>query len=330
MARIVPVLAALALGGCLRPSFAPGDRVVARWQSSFRGATVLEARGNLITVQWDVRPPDTAGVPAAWAVAAGSPTPVPPGSWLLCEGENRWTLCRVREVHGEVFVVDGEDGAGVEVDRSETLPVPKALHAWAEREGPRQVARARGMEALADAVPARAGQAVEKGMRVLAKWTDGTWWEATVSGVSEAGVEVAWADGSAATTLDRLGVAPLENVVPLAEGAAAFCRWKTGTRWWRALVTRASGASLAVDYADGDRARLRPGDCRAREPARIRDDRLFGGPGGTPLRRRPGSLADAVASGNRGSGPGPSRSPRPGHPDESGPDPQIGHDRVAL
>ena len=109
--------------------------------------------------------------------------------------------------------------------------------------------------------PANAGQPVSQGSRVLARWYDDTWWEATVASVGQGTVTVAWADGSPPDQLPASDVANLPaQPEPVAVGSHALCSWRSSTRWWRARVVDHGGAAT-IEYIDGDSALLSAERC---------------------------------------------------------------------
>jgi len=91
---------------------------------------------------------------------------------------------------------------------------------------------------LATAEPATAGKPVARGASVLARWNHGDWWEARVERVGNAGVVVAWADGSGPATLEAYEVAPLDRSVRPKPGDVALCKDATGTKWSRTIAPR--------------------------------------------------------------------------------------------
>ncbi|MHB8874650.1 MAG: tudor domain-containing protein [Myxococcaceae bacterium] len=261
--RPAVVLALLCLTGCMRAPFSPADRVVGRSGSALRSGTVVKAQGKLVSVQWDGAPPEQSFVPAAWLVPEGvSPTAAAVGGWLVCPGPVGLGLCQVKQLGGTNLVVDTEEAEGVELDLSDTVPLPKALTGWAAKVGPRLLQHARAVARFDDAVPGTSGKGAPANTRALARWSDGNWWEATLGPAEGELTEVRWADGSAPSQLPAGDVAPMfGHVEEPGEGAVAFCRWSGSTRWWKAYVERVSGGSFQVAYEDGTKARLRPGDC---------------------------------------------------------------------
>jgi hypothetical protein len=257
------VFLATLCGGCDR--YKPGDRVVTRFGSSFREATVLKEKKGLLTVQWDTTPAEAAAVPVGWAVRTDAPAKPVPGTWALCADDNSWDLCRIATVAGEGAKVDDAKGDARDVGLDELLPVPPALARWASRAGPRMLARTQADEAAtAEEVPATAGRQAHVGALVLAQWTDGTWWLAAIQSVGAGGVTVAWRDGSAPSTVKPEQVAPLTDAPELRGSAQrAFCAWGQSTRWWKASVSRNAAGALEVAYEDGTRGLARPSDCIA-------------------------------------------------------------------
>jgi hypothetical protein len=91
---------------------------------------------------------------------------------------------------------------------------------------------------LATAEPATAGKPVARGATVLARWNHGDWWEARVVRAGNAGVVVAWADGSGPSTLEAFEVAPLDRSVQPKPGDVALCKDATSTKWSRTIAPR--------------------------------------------------------------------------------------------
>jgi hypothetical protein len=242
--------------------YKPGDRVVTRFGTSFREATVIEEKKGLLTVQWDTTPAEAAAVPSAWAVHLGEHLQPELEKWVLCFDDDDWGLCRIAAVAGDTATVDDASGEGRNIDAIDMLPLPRALTSWAAHAGPRMMAHAQVADATAEVVPATAGRTGRAGARVLAQWTDGTWWLATVQATQAQDVTVAWQDGSAPTTVKPDQVAPLADA-PEVHGPAqaAFCAWAQSTRWWKASVSRSSAGALEVAYEDGTRGMARPSDC---------------------------------------------------------------------
>ena len=107
-----------------------------------------------------------------------------------------------------------------------------------------------GHDPLQALVPANAGHAVSVGDEVLARWTDGSWWEATVIAIDGPTITAAWRDGSTPTALPADGIAPLSERPGMAHGDLALCKWQDSTRWWRAVIVEQQD-SLHVRYIDG-------------------------------------------------------------------------------
>lgn len=99
-------------------------------------------------------------------------------------------------------------------------------------------------------VPVDAGKSVAIGDEVLARWTDGSWWEATVLAIDGPTITVAWRDGSAPIALTSDGVAPLSERPGMTHGDLALCKWQSSTRWWRAVIVEQQDG-LQVKYIDG-------------------------------------------------------------------------------
>jgi hypothetical protein len=244
------------------PELAPGARVVGRWQDAFWEATVVAVQGDLIVVAWDQPPPEISYRPRGWVVRADEPAAAAAvGDWLLCRSDRVWHLCQVESGEsgdGDALrVVAISDARSYTMQRADTLPVPAGLVSWAMRHGAAALERARLAARLQSVEPAMVGKPARVRDRVLARWTDGSWWEAEVTAVSGAQTTVAWADGSAPMGLPPAHVAPLKGA-PLARGAGelALCKWGESTRWWAAYIDTGA-AGLEVAYADGTREPLR-------------------------------------------------------------------------
>jgi hypothetical protein len=239
---------------------APGVRVVARWQDAFWEATVVAAQGDLITVAWDQPPPELSYRPRGWVGRMDETVATAAvGDWLLCLGSGRaWHLCQVEVVEGErLGLVSSTDARAFGIAREDTLPVPPGLASWAARHGTATLAAARLVTRLQDVQPATAGKPARAGDRVLARWSDGAWWEAEVEAVAAAEVVVAWADGSAPTGVAPAQVAPLGDAPRASKrGELALCKWGQSTRWWAAYIDDGT-AGAEVVYADGTREPLR-------------------------------------------------------------------------
>jgi hypothetical protein len=238
---------------------APGARVVARWQDAFWEATVVAVQGDLIVIAWDQPPPEISYRPRGWVVREEAPpATAAPGDWLLCRGDRVWHLCHVESADGDALrLVAISDARSYTLDRADTLPVPAGLVSWAGRHGAAALERARLAARLQGLEPATAGKPARVRDRVLARWTDGSWWEAEVRAAAGGQITVAWADGSAPTALPPAHVAPLANA-PVARGAGelALCKWGASTRWWAAYIDKGA-AGLEVAYEDGTREPLR-------------------------------------------------------------------------
>ena len=241
---------------------APGARVVARWQDGFWEATVVAVQGDLIVIAWDQPPPEPSYRPRGWVVRAEAPpAAAQAGDWLLCPAERVWHLCQVEAMEsgdGDALrVVVVSDARAYTLARADVLPVPAGLVDWAARHGSAQLERARLAARLQGVEPVTAGKPVRVRDRVLARWTDGSWWEAEVKAAAGSQITVAWADGSAPTALPPAHVAPLAGA-PAARGTGelALCKWGQGTRWWAAYIEKVA-AGLEVVYSDGTREPLR-------------------------------------------------------------------------
>jgi hypothetical protein len=241
------------------PELAPGARVVGRWQDAFWEATVVAVQGDLIVIAWDQPPPELSYRPRGWVVHADAPPAVArPADWLLCRADRVWHLCQVESVAGDALqVVAVGDARSHTMERIDTLPVPAGLVSWAARHGAAALESARLAARLQGVEPVTAGKPVRVRDRVLARWTDGSWWEAEVTAAGNGQITVAWADGSAATGVPPAHVASLRGA-PLARvrGELALCKWGEGTRWWASYIEK-SAAGLEVVYSDGTREPLR-------------------------------------------------------------------------
>ncbi len=252
------VLAASACSG----SVGVGDRVVGRLRGAFLEGTATKVEPNLVTVQWDVAPPEVSAVPAGW-VTRSDATSVSPG-WALCRDGESWALCEVREAKGARALVATAWGEA-EAEAGDALPVPPALAEWARREGPRQLRRAAATERMKLARPANAGGAVQPGTAVLAQWTDGNWWEGAVAEQAGANVAIDWLDGSHGSVKPEQVAALVPVGERAEEGMVALCRWQAQARWWRAVIERRRGQRLDVLYEDNTRGSLSVRDCVAGE-----------------------------------------------------------------
>ncbi len=272
---------AVALGGCTYVTPAapcaaapqagadlePGDRVLARWRGGFWQATVLNVQGKLVTVAWDVPPPERSYLPRGWVVKKEVEAPaVEPGQWLLCRQEV-WELCRFESMEGGTWkVIFASDGSSAEIDSLDVASVPEDLRSWAARRGDSQMNEALLSETVNPSAPLNAGSPVTQGKKVLARWTDGNWYGGTVSESKGTTVTVEWGDGSPALAIPNTNVAPLPGQgQTLKAGDLAFCRWESSARWWRARIDRVDGSVLAITYRDGTKGKLGPADCLVAE-----------------------------------------------------------------
>src|SRR5687767_8391021 len=102
MKRVWPTMVAF-VAGCIHvhvpPANAPrggaglqpGDRVVTRLRNEFREATVITVDGALVTVGWDLPPPDRTQVARSWIVRLDEKPGKPrPGDWRLCPSDESW------------------------------------------------------------------------------------------------------------------------------------------------------------------------------------------------------------------------------------------------
>lgn len=109
---------------------------------------------------------------------------------------------------------------------------------------------------LATLRPSNAGEPVSEGAKVLARWYDDTWWEATVTAANQGTVTVAWADGSPPNQLPSSDVAALPvQASSVGVGSYAICSWQSSTQWWRARIADRQGVPT-IEYIDGDSATL--------------------------------------------------------------------------
>lgn len=239
---------------------APGARVVARWQDTFWEATVVAVQGDLVTVAWDQPPPELSHRPRGWVARMDAPpAAASAGDWLLCRADNRfWHLCQVEAVDGDALeVVAATDARSYTAARADTLPVPAGLVDWAARHGAAALERARLAARLQSVEPVTAGKPARVQARVLARWSDGNWWEAEVTAARDGQIVAAWADGSAPLALPPAQVAPLANAPRArAAGELALCKWGASTRWWAAYIDEGA-TGLEVAYSDGTREPLR-------------------------------------------------------------------------
>jgi hypothetical protein len=253
------------------PGLAPGVPVIARWQDAFWEATVVAAQGDLIAIAWHQPPPDLSYRPRGWIARMDEPPAAArAGDWLLCRASNDvWHPCIVESATGHSLqVVTIADARSHTVERAATLPVPPGLADWAARHGAAALERIRLHTRLQAVEPATAGKPARDRDRVLARWTDGTWWEAEVTTRTDALITVAWADGSTPTALPPAQVAPLSSAPPArSAGELALCKWGQSTRWWAAHIDE-SAAGLEIAYQDGTREPLAEQCIAGRVPER--------------------------------------------------------------
>lgn len=263
--------ALLFLGGCIhihhdRPprhrggaGLEPGDRVLARWHEAFFEATVIDVDGRLVTVGWDAPPPEHSELPVDFVVKPGGPAPRAGEAGLCPEGAS-WIPCRVLRADDKGFTALRVDGRTATLAPGLLPAVPAGLSGWALKTVEAGAERVRLTEQLKRAVPAAVGAHLTVGQLVLGLWTDGAWWEATVSSIDAGGVNLTWVDGGT-QRLSARELAPLGGAVPQA-GQVAICREGSSTRWTPALVSGVTAADgLAIRRADGAALDVRSADC---------------------------------------------------------------------
>ncbi len=245
----------------------PGDRVVARWQDSFFEATVVTVQDKLVTVAWDVPPPERSHLPRGWVERIAPPAADAQG-WQLCRRSETWVPCQI-EASGPQAVKVKLAGLAesLSLDPEELCPVPAGLRGWVARRAEAEQAAATLAAQIDPQAPLSAGQAVQPDQRVLGRWIDGGWYEARVAGQGDGSVTLVWSDGSAPSPVPVGDVAPIPDAPEaLQPGAVAFCRWSAAARWWPARVEEASSTVLRVTYRDGEEGRVAPGECVGARP----------------------------------------------------------------
>jgi hypothetical protein len=267
--RAAPAPGAEVLASPARGDLAPGAPVVARWQDAFWEATVVSVQGELVVIAWDQPPPELSYRPRGWLARTDRPpASAKVGDWLLCPADRGvWQPCHVETVDGDVLqAIAIDDARPRTVALGATLPVPAGLAERTARLGEAALERARLAARLEAVEPVTAGKPVKARDRVLARWTDGSWWEAEVAAMAGDQITVAWADGSAPTAVPAAHVAALADA-PRARkaGELALCKWGQGTRWWSARIDEGA-AGLEVAYSDGTREPLQEQCITGRAP----------------------------------------------------------------
>jgi hypothetical protein len=240
----------------------PGDRAVARWRDSFQEGTVITVQGKLVTMAWDMPPPERSQLPRHWLqplkARGGNPQK---GTWLLCNLEGSWDLCRVETVDtmpmmnkmggASIQVIRAMDGDKQPLARAQTLPIPTAIREWARRRGEVQLARARQSRQINPTVPDSAGNAVIRGQRVIARWTGDAWLEATVLSVDADLITIRWLDGSGDKAVARAYTAEVpQNDLAL-----------NSLQWWPARVDQVNPTALTVTFKNGRISKLPLSHC---------------------------------------------------------------------
>lgn len=244
----------------------PGDRVVARWRDAFWSATVLTVEERLVTVAWDVPPPDTSRVSREWMRKLEHPgDDLLAGAWVLCPGSSdAFIPCRVEGVEAdEADVRLTDSGSFIRLPRAHLFLVPDELYAWVVDKGDAAIERYLMADRLQSVVPLSAGEPVARpGAEVLARWSDGEWWRGTAIAIDGGEITVAWADGSEPLALAPGDVAPLGNDDGrLEKGSVALCQYGDTTRWSRAHVVALGSKDLEVRYIDGTAVKLATSRC---------------------------------------------------------------------
>lgn len=242
----------------------PGDRVVARWKTGLFDATVLTVQQRLVLLAWDQQPPDRSWVPVGWVqLRAEEGGRASVGDWMLCRRGEVWAPCQVQDRDGRVRRVTWADDAREDTLAGEdTVDVPVELRGWLSRRAEAQLHGVRTQRELAGLRPVDAGQPVSAGQAVLATWNDGNWYMAELQGVEGEQAVVAWADGTAPSSVPLTRVSPLPaQPEVLAPGSLAICVWQGGARWWRARIGAVRDRKMLVEYIDGTEATLGAGEC---------------------------------------------------------------------
>ena len=250
----------------------PGDRVVARLRSELREATVITVDGVLVTVAWDVGQPERSQLARNWIVRLDERGhgKTARGDWRLCPDEETWVPC-LAEPAGQGLALRYADGTKRMLPVEHSLPIPRGLTDWARSRGQKHLDH-QALDTdptppvvdLSSLRPRAAGRPVSVGDRVIARWSGGGWWEATVSNVSPNQALVSWADGSPATPVSLQEVAPV-TADSLLQGDIGLCRW-TDTQWWPARILNTSAGRLNVVYSDGTTHDLPHRECVAAVP----------------------------------------------------------------
>lgn len=243
----------------------PGDRVVGRWQDGFYEATVITVQGKLVTVAWDEPPPERSQLSVEQLQRLDArPAAIAEEQWLLCPGDGGWDLCQARSVvDDEVEVLLLGDGTRHRVGRGEVLAVPASLLPWLRQQGALQAALRERTQRFEHAVPVTAGQPVQPGELVVARWRDGGWWGGVVKELHGRSVLVGWSDGSEDET-PLVEVAPLRpQPQGLQAGDLAFCTFGGSAQWWPVQIEALDGSALRARHLDDTTGEFAPGDCIA-------------------------------------------------------------------
>jgi len=265
MARIATLLTMLLAAGCTHLvqtqcfdrytggyGLEPGDRVVARWRADFYDATVITVHGKLVTVAWDMPPPERSELPRGWVQLQGAKAELKARDAALCRVGEGWVLCVVEHAAGDdLGVTLSIDGSGRSLAGDQVLPVPEGLRAWARARLDTLLRQHKLRSTINPTAPAGAGKPVQEGQRVVAQWAPNSWWEATVRTVGDGSVTVSWTDGSGEMTLPAASVAPIPESSSLGPGDLAYCRWQGSQQWYPARVDRVGQGGLQVTYQDG-------------------------------------------------------------------------------
>lgn len=246
----------------------PGDRAVARWRNSFQEGTVITVQGKLVTMAWDLPPPESSQLPRHWLqplkARGGAPLK---GAWLLCNLDGSWDLCQVDRVEGQageiLQVIRAMDGDKQPLARAQTLPIPTALREWARQRGEMLLNRSRQSRQINPTVPDNAGNAVIRGQRVIARWTGEAWLEATVLSVDADLITIRWLDGSGDKALARAYTAevPESDMALVKSDDLAFCKWGNSMQWWPARVDQVNPTALTVTFKNGRVSKLPLSHC---------------------------------------------------------------------
>ncbi|MEA3210671.1 MAG: hypothetical protein QOE70_3728 [Chthoniobacter sp.] len=115
--------------------------------------------------------------------------------------------------------------------------------------------------------PAQPEGVLSKGVRVAAKWKDGNYWGATITGAAGARFQVTYDDGDHGV-LDAAEMIPITKL-EIAVGTHVLACWK-GARMFPGVVTGQRGGLYTIQWDDGDAPLEVAADKVAPLPARAR------------------------------------------------------------